>query len=211
MTDRALEEAERTRGILTTDDRKLLMGLEEDLTERAREQRMVRLRRRVRNALRDSQQLHLLPPEERKIIFSPRGEEEEVNAEFYSFMLFKFLYMGIKEKDLHLYVNANEWVQKAIEEAENQLAKEEGIHISPTAELSVNRGHQFSTEKLIKKLRKKDEYLGPKEISAIIQNAELEEEDWERLQEHYNRHVREEPDGYGWGTLREYKKDNPEE
>lgn len=187
------------------------MGLEEDLTERAREQRKIRLRKRVRNALRDSRQLFLLSPEERKLIFSPRDEEEETKAEFYSFMLFQFLYMGMKEKDLLLYENVYEWVQKAIEEAENKLADEEGIYISPTAELSVNRGHRFSIEKLKKKLRKDDEYLGPKEITALIQNTELKEEDLIRLYEHYERHVHEEPDGYGWGTLRAYKKDHPEE
>lgn len=188
------EEVERPRGILTEKDRALLMGEAEDLSERAREQRWVRLRRRVRNGILDGLQLMLMPPEQRRLVFNPRSDEEILGGAIF---WLRFLYIGLKESESGL----DETLEGAFREAELKLAQEEETYLTDLrVNVSVSTGDRIDVEAAREKLQDSERRadLKPSEIDALLSEVRLRDEEWEMLREvnrtKFNRHRSELPE-----------------
>lgn len=191
-TERA--EIERNRGILTSSDRELLLGYADELSDRAEEQRMVRIRRRVRDSLMDGLELLELEPSDRKLIFAPQKNASEVQGG--AIMLIKFLYMGLQE---HGNVDVKQVFMDAIEDAEKRLGEEQGEYRNPRASLSVNLGNRYDKETLRSKLDS-GKSMKPAETVGAMEILDLSSDDWEKLREANESAVEEELERYRTGV-----------
>lgn len=202
------EELERPRGILTESDRELLAGFADDLSERAREQRMIRLRRRVRHALMDGLELLEMEPEYRRLIFEPRDEDLQRDVQGGASMLIQFLYMGLEEtlED----TDVRDFFQRSIETAERQLAEERDEYVDPSVRVGVD-ADSVELGPLREKLEA-GEYLSDREVTALIKGADLSQEDWEQLRAINEQAVDDvlEPYGTGVSMSRVFGRDSTE-
>lgn len=191
------EELERPRGILTKGDRELLAGYDEGLSERAKEQRVVRLRRRVRHGLMDALELLMLDPDDRQLIFGPRDPEEKRNVQGGASMFIRFLYMGLKETSDQ---DVRDIFQRQIKLAEEQLGEEQGEYRDPRVHLSIDMVGSFDLDELREKLDNEED-MTHREVSALINAAEkLTDEDWEKLRAVNEAAVDRELDKYSTGV-----------
>lgn len=155
-------ELDRPRGILTQSDRELLLDRSEELSDRARNQRLIRLRRRVRNALMDGAPLRNLDPKDRKLIFHPRDDSEGKLVRGGAALLFRFLYIGLKEAgtDIEAIIEQN------AKQAEIEYAREQGEYINPHVKFHVSEDARVDMDGAIQKLQAGDPLSG-NEVAAI--------------------------------------------
>lgn len=108
-------------GIITEDDRRLLKGEKDDVSERAREQQRVRLRRRIRNGLSDFLILaEELDSSDYEAVFQFRTDDTDADIRTIICAL-AFLYRGVND-------HTTKDFDTLIEMAEEQAAvTEQGI------------------------------------------------------------------------------------
>lgn len=198
-----LDELDRPRGMLTTSDRELLMEVTDDLSDRARKQRMVRLRRRVRHGLMDSLELLEMEPADRDVLFNPRGEDLDQELHGGALMLIEFVYLGLHD----MGVEPREAIQSAVERAEERIGEEEGEVRDPRAHLSVNLGDTFSKTELRRKLDE-EEAMTRDEVAAAIDSLDLSMDDWDALRRINEQAVDREVEPYSIGVLRNHEPDD---
>jgi hypothetical protein len=183
QSDNIEAELDRPKAILTEHDRELLLGRADGLSDRAREQRMIRLRRRVREALKDGALLTRLPPEERKLILRPRNDTDGRKVRGGASLLFRFIYMAAVDAGADIET----FVENVTRDAERQMAEERGEHVydpeGPRTSYHVREQYNVVVDEAIEKLQA-GEPLESREVSAIwASDYELTDEELELLWE----------------------------
>jgi hypothetical protein len=179
-------DADRPPGILTKKDRLYLQGEDVPETKQARYERRKGIRKRIRNALLDFQELWDLEPNERRKITSDMPS----NTSLYTCLvhMFAFLrYCALDEGyDLEEIVASGVQVSK-YEEGSTVVESEPGmvdVLEGVTVTIDPRYHRQPKTETILEQLRE-GSVLSHRELVALIGSGLLTSEDWDKLRKEY--------------------------